>query len=103
MDLAPRHREVLVDVGRERLRRRDVDDPHLVGQAALLAALAQQLVERGQEGGERLARAGGRRNERIVAAPNGAPAFELRVGGLGAIYSKSAGPPLAEDRMKIMG
>ena len=99
VDLAPRHGQVLVDVGRQRLERRDVDDPHLVRQAALLQPLAQELVDRGQEGGERLARAGRRRDERVIAPADGVPAVELRFRGFG----KAAGPPLAEDRMKVWG
>src|SRR6185436_6800544 len=97
MDLAPRYRQVLVDVGRDRLERRDVDDPHLVRQATLLQAFAQELVDRGQEGGERLAGTRGRRDERVLAAPDRAPAVELGFRG----FREPAGPPLAEDRMKI--
>src|SRR5436190_599655 len=99
MNLTPRYRQVLVDVGRQRLERRDVNDAHFVRQAACLDALAQELVERGQEGGERLPRARRCRDQRIFAAADRAPAVELRVSGFG----KSAGPPLTEDRMKIGG
>jgi len=98
VNLTPRYRQVLVDVGRERLERRDVNDAHFVRQVRF-DAFAQQLVERGEEGGERLPRAGRCRDQRIFAAADRAPAVELRVSGFG----KSAGPPLAEDRMKIGG
>ena len=68
LDLAPRLGQVLVDVRRQRLERRDVDDAHLVGQGRPgRLGLAEQLVDRGQERGERLARAGRRRDQRVVA------------------------------------
>ena len=102
MDLAARLSEVLVDVGRERLERRDVDDPHLVGQARI-QPFAQELIERRQKGGERLAGAGRRRDQRVGAAANGGPAVELSVRGFGTAGRKAAGPPLLEDRMKIEG
>src|SRR5258708_12483813 len=76
MDLARRHREVLVDVGRQRLERRDVDDPHFVGQAALEAFL-EELVDRGEEGGERLARARRRSDQRVFTAADRLPPFAL--------------------------
>src|SRR5882672_91999 len=96
MDLAPRHREVLVDVGRQRLERRDVDHPHFVGQAALEAFL-EELVDRGEEGGERLARARRRGDQRVFTAADRLPAFELRRRG----RLEAALPPLAQDRMKV--
>src|SRR5258708_20983385 len=99
MNLAPRYHQVLVDVRRQRLQRRDVDDAHLIRQRALLHAFAQELIEGGQEGGERLAGAGGRGDERIVAAPNSAPAVELCL----SRFCEPAGPPLAQDRRKIEG
>ena len=95
-----RTREVLLHVVRERAQRRDVEDLRRVRERG---PLPDQGVDRGEKRRERLPRAGGRRDERIVAAPNRAPAFKLRVCGFGAFYSKSAGPPLAEDRMKILG
>ena len=99
MDLAARLRQVLVDVGGERLERRNVDDANFVGQPAMLQAFAQQLVDCGEEGGERLARAGRCRDERILATTDSTPAFKLRFGRFG----KAAGPPFAQDRMKIEG
>src|SRR4051812_5299923 len=99
MNLTPRYRQVLVDIGRQRLERRDVNDAHFVRQATGLDALAQELVERGQEGSKRLPGARGCRDQRIFAATDRAPAVELRVSGFG----KPGGPPLAEDRVKIGG
>src|SRR5204862_7913330 len=95
MDLAARLGQVLVDVGRERLERRDVDDAHLVGKSPTFQAFAQGLVDRGEDGGERLSGAGRRRDQRVLAPANGGPAVELRFRG----FSKPGGPPVAEDRM----
>jgi hypothetical protein len=53
-NLAPRLGEVLVDVGGERLQRRDVDHPGLVRQGTA-QRFSQQLVQLYQKGGERLA------------------------------------------------
>src|SRR5205823_5224062 len=103
MDLAARLREVLMDVCRERLQRRDVDDPDLVRQATRLYTLAQELVERREEGGKRLAGARRRGDQRVIATTDRAPAVELRFGGFSAAGRKAAGPPLAQDRMKIEG
>ena len=88
-----------MNIGRKRLQRRYIDDAHFVRQAALLLRFAQQPVDRREEGGERLARAGGRGDERMLAAPDGAPAFELGVGGLG----EAARPPALDDGVKILG
>src|SRR5256885_1100326 len=55
MNLAARLSEVLVDVGRERLERRDVDDPHLVGQARF-QSFAHELIKVRVPGLERDAR-----------------------------------------------
>jgi hypothetical protein len=98
-DLPARLGQVLVDVGRERLQGRDVDDPDLVGQGAFFRALAEQFVERGQERGKRLPGAGGRRDQGVGAAPDGAPAFELGRGGL----VEAAFPPAAQYGVKILG
>ena len=98
-DLAPRLGEVLMNVGRKRLQRRHIDDAHFIRQAALLLRFAQQVVDRSEEGGERLAGARGRGDERMLAAPDGAPALELGVGGLG----EAARPPALDDGVKILG
>src|SRR6185312_7176378 len=98
-DLATRLGEVLVDVRRERLEGRDVDDAHLVRQPAMARALAEELVDRGEEGGERLAGPGGRRDEGVRTPPDGLPAFGLRRGGL----AEAALPPALQDGMEIGG
>ena len=69
--------EVLVDVGAQRLQRRDVDDPDLVRQRRG-TALFEKRVDRGEERRERLARAGRRGDERVAAGGNGLPAAQLR-------------------------
>ena len=60
--------EVLLDVVAERLERRDVDDLRLVRKLAG-DALAHQVVDRGEERSERLARTGRRRDQRVPARP----------------------------------
>ena len=80
-DAGARLGEVLVDVAAQRLERRDVDHATSSGSGAG-EAFAQQLVERGEERGERLARAG-RRGDQRVAAVRGSPP------------SRAAGPPSA--------
>ncbi len=98
-DLAARLGQVLVDVRRQRLQGRDVDHPHLVGKLALLGALAEELVERGEERGERLPRAGGRGDEGGVPAPDGGPAQGLGGGRL----AEAAVPPAAEYGVEVGG
>ena len=69
------------------------------GSSPLLEPFAEQLVDRGQEGGERLPGAGRRGDERVLAAPDGAPAFGLGGGGL----AEAAVPPALQDGMEIVG
>jgi hypothetical protein len=76
-DAAARFREVLVDVGAQRLERRDVDDPHFVGERSA-QTLDQQIVERRQERGQRFTGAGRRGNQRVPAFANRGPALALR-------------------------
>ena len=65
-DAGERRFQVALDVVRERLERRDVDDLGLVRQPAV-EPLAHQRVDRGEEGGERLAGAGRGRDQRVPA------------------------------------
>jgi hypothetical protein len=110
LDLAARLGEILVDVGRQRLERRDIDHPHLVGQlarpgeVAALEALAQQAVDRDQEGGERLARAGRRGDQRMAARADRAPALDLGVGGRqhrARGIAEASVPPALQDGMEV--
>ena len=76
-----RLREVLVDVGAQRLQRRDVDDAHFVGERPV-AALLDEVVEGGEKRGERLARAGRRGDQRVAAVADRRPA--ARCAGVGS-------------------
>src|SRR3989449_10790149 len=62
----------LLDVVRERLQGRDVDHLRLVAQRPV-EPLPQQRVDRGEEGGERLPRPGGRGDEGVPAPLNQRP------------------------------
>ncbi len=77
-DLGQRPFEVLGDVDGQRLQRRHVDDArHAVD---LLAALvrAVEAVDAHEEGGERLARTGGRGDERVAPGGDVRPRLLLR-------------------------
>jgi len=76
-DAGERLRKVLLDVVAERLERGDVDDLGLVPELAR-NALAHQVVDHRQEGGERLARAGRRRDQRVPARLDRWPGVGLR-------------------------
>ena len=69
--------EVAIDVVRQRLQRRDVDDAGLVGQAPLLA-FAHQLVDGGEKRGECLARTRRRGDQYVFARLNRRPRVDLR-------------------------
>ena len=75
-DAAARQREILVDVGAERLERRHVDDSDLVGQRPAQPFL-KQTVERRQKRRQRLARSGRRGNQRMATGSNRLPALPL--------------------------
>ncbi len=69
--------EIAMDVVGERLERRDVHDASLVGKSPLLA-FAHELIDRRHEGGERLARARGCRNQYLLPRLDGRPRLCLR-------------------------
>src|SRR5207249_9176603 len=69
--------EVALDVVVERLQRRDVEE------AESLARLGGQLVDPVEEGRERLARAGRRLDQRVLAGRDRGPAERLRRRRLG--------------------
>ena len=71
-DPAQRRAQVLLHVVGERLERRDVDEP-----GALRAGLGDEPVERPQEGGERLARPGRSRDQRVRARGDRRPGPRL--------------------------
>ena len=64
--------QVLVDVDRQRPQRGHVDQP---GARRGGHRAAHQPVDAPQEGGQRLARAGGRQDERVVAGGDGRPCW----------------------------
>ena len=78
----PRQRlhQVLLDVVRQRLKGRDVDHRRLVRQPASEQRAAHQVVDRREEGGERLPRAGRRRDQRVAAGLDLRPGPRLRRG-----------------------
>ncbi len=77
-DRPSRLRQILVDVGAERLERRHVEDVRLVRQfAAPRDPLAQELVKSIQKGRERLSRSCGRRDERVLARTDRLPSALL--------------------------
>ncbi len=77
-DLGERGLEVLLDVGGESLQGRHVDDLGAVVRAGLVRrGTAQQAIDRDEERGERLARAGGRGDQRVAARGDRRPARGL--------------------------
>jgi len=87
--------EVLLDVHAERLERRYVKDVKLVRKRALETSL-HQLVDDREKGGEGLARARRRGNQRMLAALDEGPGARLDLGGL----SQCATEPCGGDGMK---
>ena len=98
-DACQRRFQVDVDVVRQRLQRRHVDHAGGVGQhAAVRHAFAHQRVDRGEEGGQRLARAGRRGDQGVPAGADRRPRGRLRRGGRG----KRAAKPGGDGRMEIV-
>ncbi len=88
-DAAQRGAQVALDVVAERLERRDVDQAqHALGGRGR-RGLDHEAVERPQKGGEGLARAGGRRDERVPPAGDRRPGQHL---GRGRLVESSAEP-----------
>jgi hypothetical protein len=92
---APRLGKVLMDVGAERLQRRDVDDADFIRQRRPQAFL-KQIVEGGEKRRQGLARPGRGRDQRMPAGANGRPSAELRLGR----RAKRICKPLSNERMK---
>ena len=87
--------QIAMDVVRQRLQRRHVDDMGLVRERRL-EALSHEIVDRGQEGRERLARAGRRGDERVAAGLDRRPRFGLR----GSRRREALGEPVRDRRME---
>jgi hypothetical protein len=80
LQLGERLEQVLLHVVAERLERRHVQHVRLVGELAV-GGETEELVEAGEEGGERLARARRRGDEHVFARANERPPANLRLGG----------------------
>ena len=76
-DARERRLEIAVDVVRQRLERRDVDDLRLVREPSL-EPIAHQPVDGGQKRRERLARSGGRRDQHVPSRLDRGPCLQLR-------------------------
>jgi hypothetical protein len=76
--LGQRLEQVLAHVVGQRLQGRDVEHLRRFGQGV---ALADHRIQAGEKGRERLARARGGGDERVLAALDARPAEELRLGG----------------------
>ena len=88
--------QVALDVVRQGLEGRDVDDLGRLGQAAVQPG-PDEAVQAGHEGGQGLAGAGGRGHQGVGPARNGGPPLGLRAGrGL-----EAATEPLPDQRMKL--
>ncbi len=94
-DAGQRRFQVALDVVGQRLQRRDVEHLGGVGERPL-HALADQRVDRREEGGQGLAGAGGGGNQGVPAGLDGRPGLSLRRGGRG----EAAGEPGCDGRVK---
>jgi hypothetical protein len=94
-DAGERPFEILMDVVRQRLERRDVDDLRRIRERRL-EALPHQVVDRGHEGRERLARSRGRRDQRMEARLDRRPRFGLRR----RRRSETLGKPVRDRRVE---
>ena len=84
-----------MDVVRQRLERRDVDDLRRIRERRL-ETLSHQVVDSGQKGRERLARSRRRGNEGVAAGLDRRPSFGLR-GGRGG---ETVGEPVRNRRVE---
>ena len=94
--LLQRTGEVALDVVRQRLQRRDVNDLCSVRQAAIAQGLFHEHVQAREKRSQRLAGAGRRSDERMTPGCNGRPALGLRVRG----RAKAPLEPRLDNRMK---
>src|SRR4029078_11991146 len=76
-DAGERNVEIAVDIVRQGLEWRDIDDLRLVTEPSL-ETLAHQAVDGAMEGGERLAGAGWRSDQHVAADLDGGPGISLR-------------------------
>ena len=78
-DAGQRPPQIAFDVGRQRLERRDVEDAHTLG-FAVFGRAAHEPVDRAEEGGECLSRAGGRDDEGVLPSAYRRPCALLNGG-----------------------
>src|SRR4029434_3715497 len=76
-DAGGRKVDMAVDIVRQRLQRRDIDDLCLVLEA-FFEPLAHQSIDGAEERGERLAGAGRRGDQHVAAGLYGGPSVSLR-------------------------
>src|SRR5262245_5870303 len=76
-DAGKRKVEIAVDIVRQGLKGRDIDDLRLVTEP-FFEPLANQSVDGAKEGGERLAGAGRRSDQYVAAGLDGGPGISLR-------------------------
>jgi hypothetical protein len=96
-DLVERTLEVLGDVDRQRLERRDVDDPGGGGHRLAPLVRPVERVDRHEEPRQRLARAGGGGDQRVGPRPDVRPPQPL---GLGRPLGEPAPEPRRHRRME---
>jgi hypothetical protein len=89
LDAAQRGLQVALDVGAERLERRDVDDLHALLEA-VLERPTDERVDAGEEGREGLARAGRGHDQGVLAAADRRPAAALGLGRAGEALREPA-------------
>jgi hypothetical protein len=89
-DLAPRLGQVLVDVAAQGLERGDVNDPGLLGQL-VLDSFPQEMIQRGEKGGQGFPGSGRGGDQGVAAVPNGFPALGLDGGWLADLFLEPAG------------
>jgi hypothetical protein len=92
-DLGQREREILLDVVSERLEGRNIEDLGLVRQ---VGSLAEEGVDRGKEGGQRLARSRGGGDQDVAALADEGPPLPLGRRRL----PQAGGEPLRHGRME---
>src|SRR5205807_1030002 len=68
------HLKVAIDIVVQCLERRDVENAH----AASGGRSSPQVIQTGEEGGQRLARSGWGQNQRVASRRDGRPALPLR-------------------------
>ena len=98
-DPSQRRFEVAMDVVRQRLEGRDVDDLRRIRERRL-ETLSHQVVDRRQKGRERLARSRRRGDEGVAAGLDRRPRFGLRGGGRGETVGEPVRNRWVEQRFE---